>query len=78
MVQVPMVWYKDAGPMEKEPIVEVPRLQELAGPELLEELLAIGHGRSVSPECRGGGSDHHGGGDCGRPRPIRADLHPPG
>ena len=48
--QVPMVRYKDAGPMEKEPVVEVPRLQELVGPELLEELLAIGRGRCCPPD----------------------------
>ena len=50
VAQVPMVRYKDAGPMEKEPVVEVPRLQELVGPELLEELLAIGRGRCCPPD----------------------------
>jgi len=31
VAQVPMVRYKDAGPMEKEAVVEVPRLRELTG-----------------------------------------------
>jgi len=50
VAQVPMVRYKDVGPMEKEPVVEVPRLRELAGPELLEELLAIGRDRCCPPD----------------------------
>jgi hypothetical protein len=50
VAQVPMVWHKDAGPMEKEPVVEVPRLRELIDPKLLEELLAIGRGRCCPPD----------------------------
>ena len=41
MAQVVMVRNKDAGPVEKETVVEVPRCRQLTSLQALEELLGI-------------------------------------
>ena len=75
VAQVPMVWYKDAGPME-EPVVEVPRLRELAGPELLEELLAIGRSRCCPPDVIQEGKGRPGQGMNSHRHPLHGGRGP--
>jgi len=41
VAQVVMVWNKDAGPVEKETVVEVPRCRQLTSLQALEELLGV-------------------------------------
>ena len=41
MAQVVMVWNEDAGPVEKETVIEVPWCRQLTSLQALEELLGV-------------------------------------